>query len=681
MGIVNALEQRAAQQWPPSATDDYWYQSSPMAGGSSAGIRVTADSASQLTAVWRAVGLLSGTMGMLPAKVYRRASDGSKQLLPDHPVARLLRWAPNPWQTAYQWFEMQQGHLELRGNCFSHVERDAIGRPTALIPWHPDRVKLNVSGSRVLYTLTRSDGTNFNVPMEDMLHVHGPGTTLIGYSPIALMAESLGVTAAAQAYGARFFGNDSRPGGVLQHPGKLSKDARDNIEKSWTRAHTGSNQHSVALLEEGLEFAAVGIPPEEAQFLQTRQFQVDEVARIFGVPPHMLMQLDRATFSNIEHQGAEFGRYTMQPRLVRWEQEVKRTLLPGEDDVFLEFLMDALLRGDTKTRAEANAIRLANGNLSPNEWRRMENQNPLEGDGGDEFWMPLNFQTLSQAAEGLPPAPTDEPPDEDDRGTQLLDTDQADWNYLRSAGMKQRDMAEAEVRSAASRHRQMRAFSRLFKSVAGKVVRRDVGQVRRAVTASDTKAALSQRLADHYDGYAGVVSKALHPALRAYAEIVFGIAVREVGGTEEWGAEEDTFMQQYADNSGTRYAVSSENQLEALITEAEDIEAAGAAVLERVSEWEENRDQKMADREAVQANGAISRMAYTVAGVTTFVWVSVGMNCPLCDSLDGRTVGTQENFVNAGDTVGGEGAQPLTPRRSVSHPPLHQGCDCLVVAG
>jgi HK97 family phage portal protein len=679
VGIINALEQRAAQSWPPGPTDDFWFRSTPHLTGS--GATVNADTATSLTAVWRAVSLLSDTMGMLPAKVYRRRADGSKEPLPNNPVSKLLRWQPNKWQTAFTWYEMMGANIELRGNAFSRVERDGIGRPTALIPWDPDRVMIKVSGDRVTYTLTRRDGTTASVGMEDMLHVRGPGEGLIGYSPIARMAESLGVGFAAQSYGARFFGNDSRPGGVLKMPGTLSKDARDNIEKGWRQAHTGGNQHSVAVLEEGLEFQAIGIAPEEAQFLETRNFQIDEVGRMFGVPPHMLMQNNRSTFNNVEHQGQEFATYSMQPRLVRWEQEIKRTLFPGEEDVFVEFLMDAMLRADTKSRAEANSIRFMNGNLSANEWRRMENQNPTDTEGGDMYWVPLNLGPMDQAAEGVPELPTDEPPPDDD------DEDRSGWRdltYLTDHGVENRramEMGDEELRSAASRHRQARSFQRLFQSVTQRVVRRDVTQVRRLVTASDSQANLTERIGAHYDDYAKVVSKELHPALRTYAEVIFGIAVREVGSTQEWGAEEDVFMQQYADNSGTRYAISSERQLEALVNEAEDLDAAKVAVEERVTEWEETRAEKMASRESVQANGAISRLAYTVAGITTFVWVAIGQNCPLCDSLDGRTVGAQENFVNAGQEVAPEGAAPLTPRRGVAHPPLHQGCDCLVVAG
>ena len=675
MGVISALEQRA-MTWPPGPTDDFWFRSTPTLTGS--GSTVNADTATSLTAVWRAVTLLSDTMGMLPAKVYRRLPDGTKEPLPRNPVSHLLRWQPNKWQTAFTWYEMMAGHVELRGNAFSRVERNSIGTPTALIPWNPDRVRLDVKGERVTYTLSRSDGTTTVVPMEDMLHVRGPGDGLVGYSPIARMAESLGVGFAAQSYGARFFGNDSRPGGVLKTAGTLKKDTRDEMEKSWTRAHTGANSHRIAILESGTEFQAIGIAPEEAQFLETRNFQIDEVGRMFGVPPHMLMQNNRSTFSNIEHQGQEFATYSMQPRLVRWEQEIKRTLFPGQDDIFVEFLMDAMLRADTKARAESNAIRLMNGSLSPNEWRRMENQNPTDTEGGDMYWMPLNLGPMDQAAEGLP-ASDDVPPDDDDE-----DRAWGDLQYLTDAGMENRrawQMPPAEVRSAASRHRQARSFQRLFQTVAQRVVRRDVNAVGRALTASDSQASLIERLAAHYSDYAEVVSKELHPALRTYAEVIFGIAVREVGGSEEWGAEEDVFVQQYADNAGTRYAISSERQLEVLINEAADVDAAKAAVEERVTEWEDTRAEKMASRESVQANGAISRLAYTVAGITTFVWVAIGQNCPLCNSLDGKTVGTQENFVNAGQEVAPEGAAPLTPRRGVAHPPLHQGCDCLVVAG
>lgn len=680
MGWIRSLEQRAAQQWSPSAADDFWYGPAQL-GGTSSGVKVTPDSARQLTAVLRAVTLLSGVVGMLPIKVYRDLYNGEKEQLPRDPIQKLLRWKPNRWQSAFQWKQLMEMHLDLRGNAFSRVERDAVGRPTALIPWHPDSVKIEVTTSRILYKLTRRNGTEVVVPHEDMLHIRGLGTELIGYSPIALAAESLGVGFAAQTYGARFFGNDSRPGGVLKMPGTLKKDSRDNLERTWKAAHTGANQHAVAVLEEGLEFQAIGIAPEEAQFLETRNFQIDEVARIFGVPPHMLMQNNRSTFNNVEHQGQEFDQYTMQPRVTNWEQEIKRTLLDGREDVYVEFLMDAMLRADTKTRAESNAIRFMNGNLSVNEWRRMENQNPVDTEGGDSYFVPLNLVPLDIATDPvLLDESTDTAPEEDEE-------DRSGWHdltYLTAQGVENRRamaMGDAELRSAASRHRQMRAFRPMLKTSAERVVRREVKQVRRAITASTSKDDLRSRIAEVYKDFAAVVARELHPSLRTYAETIFAIAVREVGSSEEWGADEDVFMQQYSDNVGVRHSVSSENQLEQLVDEAEDHTAASAAVDERVGEWDETRAGKMASRESVQANGAISRLAYTAAGVSTLVWVTIGDDCPLCSSLDGRTVGTTQNFVDAGDTVEATGTAPLTPRTNVGHPPLHQGCDCLVVAG
>ena len=688
MGWIKSLEHRA-QQWPLSAADDYWYDRSPsFGGGLASGVDITPDGARALTAVARAVALVSQTQGMLPAKVYRRTADGGKEPLRDNPAYELLRWQPNPWQTAFEWYEMQAGHIELRGNCFSRVERDGLGRPTALVPWHPDRVRIEVRGVRFLYTLTKGDGSTLTVPMEDMLHVKGPGNGVIGYSPIAMHAESLGVSFAAQSYGARFFGNDSRPGGVLVHPGQLNKAARDNIEQSWQQAHSGANQHSIALLEEGMEFKAIGVSPDEAQFLQTRNFQIDEVARIFGIPPHMLMQMDRSTFSNIEHQGQEFGTFSMQPRLTRWEQAIKRTLFPGEPDVFMEFLMDAVLRADTKTRADANQVRFQNGNLSANEWRAGENQNPIPADeGGDTYFVPLNMSPLSQAAAGLEEAPADEPPPDDaeeepvDDGDDDAEDDRSLPLYLTRAGVRPSvaQLQKPQLRSATGRHRQMRAFRKLFRTQARRVLVREDRQVRRALAAASSKSNLIDRLAGLYEVFADQVTRELHPSLRAYAEVVYGIATGEVGGSE-WGDIEDLFMRQYAETVGVRYAVSSEGQLEQLANDAEDLDEARAAVETRLAQWDERRPEKMAVRESVQANGAVSRLAYAAVGVST-VWLTFGDNCPLCDELDGRTAGVGQDFVDAGATVNAAGASPLTARNSVGHPQLHEGCDCMVVAG
>ena len=690
MGIYDALErQTTITEWPVGPGSDFWY------APTGHGVEVTPDSSLQLTAVWRAVNLLSSAVGTLPAKLYQRRAGaaGGRDELRDDPLHYLLRWQPNSWQPAVDFFEMMQGHVLLRGNSFSQVKRTPLGAPTALVPWHPDRTKIKILDSgRLLYTLKRPHKEDLTVPQEDMLHIRGPGGNgIVGYSVIALHAESLGMTFAAQAYGARFFENDASPSGTLTHPSKLSDPARKNIENSWKMGYGGRRQHSMALLEEGMTWTAVGVPPEEAQFLETRNFQVSEIARMFGVPPHMLAQLEKATFSNIEHLGLEFATYSVRPWLIRWEQTMKMVLLAGQRERTIEFLMDAILRGDSAARAESNAIRFMNGNLSIDEWRAGENDNPLPDGQGEGYFVPMNLIRVEDANEGLPDQAVDTGLDDEDDDRAWYPPGRWEQNYLSTRGVNVAVLSGAQLRSAASRHRQMRSFQRLLLKAAARVVGREVKAVQGAVAATGGEpTALAVRLEELYGGFAKVVLKEMGPVLQAYAEVVYGLASHEVGADPDMTPTAEEFVRDYSTNMATRYVLSSEGQLRSVISKAQadqpagsdaEKEAVAAAVLLRAAEWDEKRASKVARREAAQANGAVSVNAYEEAGVVEVVWVTVGENCPLCAAMDGRTVATGSDFLAKGSTLKVEGSSPLTSRRGVAHPPLHPpSCDCMVAA-
>lgn len=690
MGIYDALERQTISEWPPGPASDFWYGPT-----SSHGVEVTPDSSLQLTAVWRAVNLLSSAVGTLPAKLYQRRAGvaGGRDELRDDPLHYLLRWQPNSWQPAVDFFEMMQGHVLLRGNSFSQVKRTPLGAATALVPWHPDRTKIKILPSgRLRYMLKRPHREDLVVPQEDMLHIRGPGGNgIVGYSVIALHAESLGMTFAAQAYGARFFDNNASPSGILSHPGKLKDATRKNIENSWKAGYGGKRQHSMALVEDGMTWTQVGVPPEEAQFLETRNFQVSEIARMFGVPPHMLMQMEKATFSNIEHQGLEFATYSVRPWLIRWEQTMKMVLLPGQRERTIEFLMDAILRGDSAARAESNATRFMNGTLSIDEWRAGENQNPLPDGQGEGYFVPMNLIRVEDANEGLPDQAVDTGLDDDDDDRAWYPPGRWEQNYLSTRGVNIAVLSPGQLRGVASRHRQLRSFQRLLLKAATRVVSREVEAVQRAVIATDGEPGpLAIRLEELYGGFAKVVLKELGPVLQAYAEVVYGLASHEVGADPEMTPNAEEFVRDYSTNMATRYVLSSEGQLSSVIRKAQveqsggsdaEKEAVAAAVLLRAAEWDKKRASKVARREAAQANGAVSVNAYDEAGIAEVVWVTVGENCPLCKAMDGRTVATGSDFLAKGSTLEAEGSSPLTSRRGVAHPPLHPpSCDCMIAA-
>jgi HK97 family phage portal protein len=397
-------------------------------GPSTTGITVTERKAMTLSAVYACVRILAESLASLPLVTYERLARGKHRAI-NHPVYQLLHNRPNPEMTPFQFIETMQGHVALTGNAFAEIEWNGRNQPINLWPITPDRVRVERVGGEKRYIVSLPTGTPVALARENVLHIPGFGYDgLIGYSPIGLMKQTVSVGMAAEEYGARFYGNGSKPGGVLTTgPGqKLSPQAKEQLKKSWEQMQGGlSNAHRVALLEEGMTWKQITINPDDAQFLETRNFQVTEICRMFRVPPHMVAQLDKATFSNIEQQSIDFVTNTLRPWAVRWEQAVSYDLFSNfaGNQFFAEFVMDALLRGDTTARYAAYNIGRNGGWLSANDIREMENLNPLPGDEGDLYLVPLNMVPADQVARAdeAGETPADEA-DEDDTADDADDT-------------------------------------------------------------------------------------------------------------------------------------------------------------------------------------------------------------------------------------------------------------------
>lgn len=360
---------------------------------SSSGVAVSEESSLRQATVLACVKLLSNSTAMLPLPVYRRIKRGKVREY-SHPLYPLLQEQANPEMGAFElrrW--LMQGVL-LWGNGYAEIEWSPDGQIVAFWPLHPGQMSVMRRNGVIVYLYTLPDGRRVELPAYRVLHLRGlTGDGLVGYSVIReLMRESVGLAAATQEFGSRFFSNGARPGIVVTHPGQLSDKAMRNLQASWSSAHEGlSNAHRVRILEEGMTITTLGIPPNEAQFLETRKFQVTEIARAFGVPPHMVGDLDRATFSNIEHQGIEFGQYSLGPHLTQIEQAINAKCLTAEERryLFVEHVTAALVKTDIKTRYEAHVMAIQNGWMTRNEVRAIENLNAVEG--GDSFLIPLNM--------------------------------------------------------------------------------------------------------------------------------------------------------------------------------------------------------------------------------------------------------------------------------------------------
>jgi HK97 family phage portal protein len=361
-----------------------------------AGVSVSEQTALNYSAVWRAVNLIAGTVGSLARHLYQRVAEDDRERADEHPAAQVVR-EPNAEMSAMVFFETLQAHVLVWGNAYAEIVRNGAGRPVMLIPLTPNRVTVVREGRRLIYRVYNGDGTTSDLKQMNVLHVPGLGFDgLVGYSVLRHARESIGLGLAAERFGATFFGNNAMPSIIFKHPGKLSTPAYERLKDSWQAMHGGpSNANKTGIAEEGLEIEKLTIPPEDAQFLETRKLQVVEVARWFGVAPHKLMDLERATFSNIEHQAIEYVQDTLRPWLVRWEQELNRKLLTERERerLYFEHLVDSLLRGDTPARYSAYAIGRQWGWLSADDVRQKENMNALPDGEGKLYLVPSNMTT------------------------------------------------------------------------------------------------------------------------------------------------------------------------------------------------------------------------------------------------------------------------------------------------
>mgnify|MGYP002677196191 FL=1 len=348
-------------------------------GGTTSGKSVTERSAMQMTAVYSCVRILSEAIAGLPLHLYRYTDKGSKEKAIDHPLYTILHDEPNPEMTSFVFRETLMTHLLLWGNAYAQIIRNGKGEVVALYPLMPNRMTVNRDSDGQLYYeyQTSQDeahtmkGSTVRLSPYDVLHIPGLGFDgLVGYSPIAMAKNAIGMAIACEEYGAKFFANGATPGGILEHPGVV-KDP-EKVRASWNSAFGGSaNSNKVAVLEEGMKYTPISISPEQAQFLETRKFQIDEIARIFRIPPHMIGDLEKSSFSNIEQQSLEFVKYTLDPWVFRWEQSMQRALLRPEEkkDYFFKFNVDGLLRGDYQSRMNGYATARQNGWMSANDIR------------------------------------------------------------------------------------------------------------------------------------------------------------------------------------------------------------------------------------------------------------------------------------------------------------------------
>ncbi len=666
MGILNKMEQRARIENPkvPLSSANV-LASLGLEHTSSSGVSVTHDKAMGITAFWAGIRLISQTIAGLPCQVYERKGKES-ELAEKHPVHKLLYTRPNPMMTPFTFKEIRTGHCLSWGNSYAEIEYDRGSRPIALWPLLPDRTEPEIiDGKKIYWTIV--NGTKVWLDADRVLHVPGLGFDGIkGYNVIKIHRESLGLTIASNRYGAKFFENSGKPSGVIRHPGNPDTDERRELREEWNQMHTGlTNAQRTAVLWGNMEWQAISVPPEEAQFLQTREMQIEEVARILNINPILLQHYTKSTTwgSGIAQFLTAYGKFTITPWLEREEDVLDWDLFSEEDRArfYTKYNINALLRGDAESQAKVLEIKRRNGVISADEWRELDEENPLPDGQGKEYFMPLNMAPVSQMMEREPDSLT--------------------------APQRMKNLRQG--RSAVMRKRLRDAHIKAFEDGARRYVKRDVGALTRAINkafaenasslnrgSGDPAVSLNRWIEEFYPTQERYIMQTMLPLVMALAGIVAAEAAEEVNAEPE---NIDAFANSYTENLARREAGSSRGQILALIDEVGEEELQDALTA-RAAEWEEKRPNKVAMDEVVRVASGAARFAWTAAGMSYLVWRANPDACPLCQEMDGRRVGIKEYFLAPGESVTSDDRPGgIVAEQNLGGPPLHQGCQCDIV--
>ena len=616
---------------------------------STSGQNVTEENAMTHSGVYAAVRIIAETIASLPLNVYREQND-RKEKAKNNYLYPLLHNKPNDLMTSFTWREVMMSHLLLWGNHYSQLERDNSGKVVGIWPLMPGQMQVKERNRRLFYIYYPEDSDRVVYDQSEILHIPGLGFNgRVGKSVIKMAKEAIGLGLSAEEFGAKFFSQGAQPGGVIEYPERMSDEAYERYKKDVNKKYGGlGNSHKIMVLEEGLKYHQTGIPPDDAQFLETRKFQIEEIARIFRVPPHMLADLERATFSNIEQQSIDFVVNTIRPWLVRIEQTLNDKLLSDRNTSnYIKFVVEGLLRGDAESRGNFYNTMFNIGAMTINDIREKEDMNPI--DGGDQSFVPLNMIPLNE----------DNPKTEEN-------------NSIRTVEKRKENIAR---RNAAKRKNLRERYEKLIKKSANKIVEREVNKITDVMNKElKNQQTFRDQIVEFYnEKFPGEIKEEMRPVLKTLADTVAEEAGSEVD-FKDYDIEE--FFNEYMESMSNKHAGYSRGQLLSLMDEAENTEEAIEKVSERLDEWEEKRADSVAEEQAVKVEGAITREVFAAAGITELIWVANSDACPICSQMDGKVVGIEQNFLNADETIDAKGGYSASGPKA--HPPLHPNCSCMI---
>lgn len=499
----------------------WWRPLMEFGGTVRAGVPVNESTALNVSAVYACVRNISEDVAKLPLHLYSMDDVGNKSRARSHPLYRVLHDAPNPEMSSVDFRQCLTGHMLTWGNGYAEIEWSNNNKLMSLWPIHPRRVSVKRDDSGAMYYEVRpvdGVGRTKQIRPKSMFHVKNFGPDgCVGYSPIKIAAESIGASLATDRFASSFFGNNAWPGFALEHPGTLEEEARRALRSSFEERHQGAdNAFRPILLQDGMKLSRFSVPPDEAQFLETRQFGVEEICRWYRMPPHKVQQLLRAHYNNIEHQAIEYVTDTLLPWLVRWENEISRKLIPDASELFAEHSIEGMLRGDSESRAKFYNQMFQIGAFSTNDILRLENRNSIGPDGDRRFVMtnltPLDAAANTMPAGDAPNGDTDENDPESPDAAPPAETD--DDNPTRN-------LPPDVLRSVADS----------FSVALADTVKRMLAKETTAITAAAKREADINAWADsYYTKHAGVFEGAVLPIISGMARAVSVVSGKRVDG-------------------------------------------------------------------------------------------------------------------------------------------------------
>ena len=554
---------------------DYWLRR--LFGGieSEAGIQVSEETAMSYSAVYACVRIIAETIASLPLNVYKRLPSGGKQKDTNHYLYWLLHNQPNEDMTSFIWREVAMAHILLWGNHYSLLERDGMGKIYSIYPLLPYNMHVEMvvnpeTGKKTKVYDYYSDNGIVRLQPHDVLHIAGLSFDgLVGKTPLGWYREQIGLGLAMQTYSSKFFRNGMHAGGIFTTPQSLKEETYQRLKNELKDKYAGLGKaHGIMLLEQDLKFNQISINPDDAQLLESKKFQVEEIARVFRVPLHLLQSLDRATNNNIEHQGIDFVTHTIRPWLVRNEQAYNMQLLTeGEKRTyFIEHIVDGLLRGDTESRYRSYNIARMGGWMNADEIRELENMNPMEDGQGKIYLAPLNMIPLNQLV-----------------GSSVREIGTENIEKTSKIAIENRDLITERLE---------KAYKPLFFNALIRILKREKTDVLKIIgkkyNEQDEKD--EKILENYYKKHSEFVNLQIKQAIYAFAEAL---------GADKAKTEDiSIFSEYYGENFTKLYVESHLNELKG--TKTDDFEV-------KFDNWLENEPEEISNREVRLISKAFSR--------------------------------------------------------------------------